>query len=178
MDFSDEQETRRKCEKDYHEFNFDDSFAMLMPLTSFQNNTVPFKNMYSAICNYADVSRLLTWLPMLNCETRVDDILESPNDIPGFLSARPYCNVFFQSPYNTKVYPETCEMIINKCNITGKWRDYDRFTEMACRLYTSLFNDKYKKYKNVHCFMCNGRIESEVKETCEFEINVSAAPPF
>ncbi|KAH3753029.1 hypothetical protein DPMN_187659 [Dreissena polymorpha] len=26
--------------------------------------------------------------------------------------------------------------------------------------------------------MCNGHIEPEVKETCEFEINVSAAPPF
>ncbi|KAH3755333.1 hypothetical protein DPMN_190024 [Dreissena polymorpha] len=59
--------------------------------------------------------------------------------------------------------------------MTGKWRDYDRFTEMACLSYTSLYNDKYK---NVHCFMCNGHIEFEVKETCEFEKTVSAAPTF
>ncbi|KAH3748537.1 hypothetical protein DPMN_182983 [Dreissena polymorpha] len=174
MDFIDEQETRKKCEKDYHEFNFDDSFDMLMPMTLFQKNTVTFKNMYCAICNYADLSRLLMWLPILNCERRVDDILESPNDIPGFLKAQPYCNVVFKSPHKTKLYPETCKMIINKCNMTGKWRDYDRFTEMACLSYTSLFKDQYK---NVHCFMCNGHIESEVEETCEIDEIGPPLPP-
>ncbi|KAH3752096.1 hypothetical protein DPMN_186706 [Dreissena polymorpha] len=98
------------------------------------------------------------------------NLLRAQKNIPSFLDSRPYCNVIFQIPNNTEFYPETCQVKINKCNLTTKWRDYDSFIDKACLSYTSIFKDKYK---NVHCFLCNEHsddTEFSAADTClDFE---------
>ena len=72
----------------------------------------------------------------------------------GVLALRTDCHIIFQPPENT-IYP-ICVRVISKCNISGLWKEYDQYLEVACHSYMSLYMDGLNSfYQNIHCLLCN-----------------------
>ncbi|KAH3837388.1 hypothetical protein DPMN_110776 [Dreissena polymorpha] len=165
--------TRMKCEKDYHDFDFNDSFEMFLPRSSlhskilsgsYLNYTVTYKNGHCAVCHGAAQAFIL-WRPMQACLSPFDFgfVFNNPKNISRFVKSKPNCNVIFEFPKEYNVDPASCVLMIDKCNMTGNWRGYDPNVEEACLSYESVYKGEYK---NVHCFMCNGYEKAEIDDYC------------
>lgn len=106
--------------------------------------SVPF--FIKIICNdmmYIDYYRMLTFY----------DIIKS--------SKTNNCRISLRKNEDVKGHPviENVNWLIQKCNITGQWKSYDRNVEYACEnLYTfNVYSDfrSGKEFKNIFCAMCN-----------------------
>ena len=171
-EYQDVNGTRMKCERDYHDFDFNDSFEMIKPRTSSYskilsgsnlNYIVSYKNGYCAVCHGAAHAFILR-RPLMACLSPLPDfVFNNPRYLSRFVKSEPDCNVIFEFPKEYNVDPASCVLMIDKCNMTGNWRDYDPYVEEACLSYESVYNGKYK---NAHCFMCNGYAKAEIVDTC------------
>ncbi|KAH3738247.1 hypothetical protein DPMN_044877 [Dreissena polymorpha] len=183
-EYQDVNGTRMKCERDYHDFDFNDSFEMILPRSSLHskilpgsyfNYTVTYKNGHCALCHGAAHAFIL-WRPMIACLNPLPDfVFNNPKYISRFIESDPECNVIFEFPKEYNVDPVPCLLRIDKCNMTGNWRDYDPYVEEACLSYESVYNDEYK---NVHCFMCNGYEKAEIDDTCSWDSGILPPTPF
>ncbi|XP_053406331.1 uncharacterized protein LOC123565486 [Mercenaria mercenaria] len=76
------------------------------------------------------------------------------------------CQVIFEPSFKTpRNDVKPCSGVIDRCNVTGNWYQYDYALETACMSYTS----EYKGFKNIHCFLCNGNTLTNEDSICERE---------
>lgn len=161
--YSDES-IRSKCLRDFWEFDFSEKASYMLPLTSLSRN-MTFKNYYCWLCHKSkeDITEnVVQWKAELTCDYG-QAFIKSVTDIPTVLYSDPHCNLFFRKP-DLPFIMEPCTPLVDRCNRTGQWKNYDLYLEQACLSYTSVYNSTYK---NVHCFLCNGNSEQDIEEMCE-----------
>ncbi|XP_045156460.2 uncharacterized protein LOC123522974 [Mercenaria mercenaria] len=153
-----------KCSREYHEFNFgQEDTQTLMPLSSNTMN-ITFKNYYCAICHNVVNTNLQFWNTEIVCANKKKLLLSNISEILLKLSEEPWCQVIFEPSFTTQRYDvKRCSGVIDRCNVTGSWYQYDYALETACMSYTS----EYKGFKNIHCFLCNGNTLKDEDGICE-----------
>ena len=78
------------------------------------------------------------------------------------------CMVKFTPPRTIDFLSTVCsDKLVDRCNITGSWKDYDAELEEACLRWHSpvLERTGYIVYENVYCKLCNGG-DLEPEELC------------
>ena len=155
------------CLKEYSEFDFTTDIPAYFPVTD-NTTMVSYKNEYCALCNDIPKSNLIYWGAKVECETvdnREDTEIQSLSDVYKLITEDSTCNVVFLIPYELlyrQPFIQQCIPYQNRCNMTGRWQEYDADLESLCLSYESA----YKGYKNVHCYLCNGYDVSTIKEIC------------
>ena len=82
------------------------------------------------------------------------------------------CTVKFTPPKTMDFLSTVCsDKLVDRCNVTGSWKDYDAELEEACLRWHApvLRSSGYMVYANVYCKLCNGG-DHEPEELCA-EIN-------
>ncbi|KAL5009139.1 hypothetical protein ScPMuIL_014720 [Solemya velum] len=146
-----------RCEIEYG--NLRPDITNILPVTSLRTN-LTYRNAFCAICNNEFVADFLYWETELICNN-VNNIFSGSRDL--------LMDNIYSKDCNIKFHPSVMETailcdpdIISECNKTGQWRTYDRFMDMACHTFQSVFN---KKYNNVYCYLCNE--EGGLPITCD-----------
>lgn len=155
--FNDES-VKENCAQEYYDYNFFNGLFGFTPVSSNMTQKA-YRNIYCARCHGENDSDLVSWQLKLDCSLSQPLAIESAIDIPNALNSREDCNILFESPPEL-TRPSYC--YIDQCNITGLWKDYIAEIETACLSYTSI----YKRYKNIHCYLCNGGEETKVEPFC------------
>ena len=125
-----------------------------------------FQNEYCARCH--NVDRYFKW----QIRTTYRSVLSANfSSLPNSIHA-PYCELMVELPEdrmhsadNYRCYRANRA----KCNITGRWQNYDSDVELACRTYVSPIID-YSPfstvYKNIYCYYCNGLKAQQFTPSC------------
>ena len=130
-----------------------DSLEQYVPV--FQTKTKEaYKNKFCSMCNFIDDDELQMWTIHLKCQDNAVFIYKSLKTIVPELRQHKKCNIVFEKPSNFNL-PPSCEPLISTCNETGKWIQYDYFTEKACSSYSAPYRQYSKRYRNIFCFLCN-----------------------
>ena len=171
-----------KCDPEYEDQkeidkcrNPDPDLASVVPVTESATNYRHFKNKHCAFCNFVDKnSPLIYW----KLQIQSNHLLKFPkrNLLQELKKTRG--NIFFKSPKYLLVYE--CDLLIDTCNVTGRWGVYNGIVKKACESYNDPFNFTYK---NVFCYMCNEKIENIQtglkKDTrCQNKFDIPETPQF
>ena len=154
---------KEKCSRQYEDFDFEnDDVKTLMPVSA-ETINVTFRNYYCAICHKALNRQLHFWYVKSMCKNKNNLQLTKLSEIPSKLQEEPLCQVIFEPSFPLSKLPlKVCTGKIDRCNVTGNWKQYDPSIENACLSYTS----KYDGYKNIHCYLCNGNAIKETSGIC------------
>ena len=110
-----------------------------------------FKNKHCAYCNWVTRDQpLIYWkLQILS-----NQALSFPNDNLIHVINETRGNIFFVQP--EILATESCtpvpDNLIETCNETGLWTEYNADTKTACESFIDPFNNTYKNY---FCYKCN-----------------------
>lgn len=166
-------EVKSKCERDYVDFDFSDFSdkpSHILPLSSPKRQKT-FKNYYCWLCDGELDHNVLPWNGALMCKIGYA-FVKSFEEIPMVVESDDDCNLMFEVPDGLSFSPETCSILVSRCNETGLWKTYDRFLEEACLSYLSPYDSVYR---NVHCYLCNQNDKSEMQDLCEYD-NTQTSP--
>ena len=153
-------DVQKRCLKDYQDFEFEEDLSHLVPVSN--SNTI-FKNKYCAICNGEDPASLHYWDAKVTCQIPATlPLVSSFIELKSALDNSELCHLIFE-PGNKTYSENRCDFLIDRCNMTGLSQPYHPETERACLSYMSVYN---KRYRNVHCYLCNKKPEDEVREMC------------
>ena len=151
-----------KCERDNKDFDFQEGLSYFVPVS---NSSTIFKNKYCAICNGASNQSLTLWDMELQCEKYTVYVVGSNiEELRREIDTNENCDFFFFPPNYTFI-DKICSPLIDRCNVSGKWQQYDSELERACLSYESTFKSVYK---NVHCYLCNKGQEESIPHLCEY----------
>ena len=164
-----DEDAREKCLKSYSDFDFVVDVPGYLPVTDNRTMT-SYKNLFCGLCNHVPRSELLFWEAEVECNDSIvletTETVQSLSDVEKFIARDSRCNLVFKVPYllrNRPPFIRRCN--IDKCNVTGRWKQYDAKLESLCTSYLS----SYKGYKNVHCYLCNGFDRSAIEEICDVD---------
>ena len=136
---------RERCEQGVY---LDRNATKINPPVSSQITSYHFKNQACAMCNGEKESHVDEWNIELKCNYVIFDV--SLVNLKHQVLEEHNCNIVFAPKISA--YPCPWYKTINKCNVTGQWKEYNASIERACHAYTSI----YMEFRNVFCFMCNG----------------------
>ena len=109
-----------------------------------------FFNKECAICS--DVQDYLNWNTYLSCLHPSVNIDEMIIDL-----AEGRCKLDFYPPEGAIVDKYICyNTVVDSCNITGYWLEYDPFVEAACRIIHAPISGYGYNFANIFCKLCNG----------------------
>ena len=109
-----------------------------------------FFNKECAICS--DVQDYLNWTTYLSCLHPSVNIDEMIIDL-----AEGRCKLDFYPPEGAIVDKYICyNTVVDSCNITGYWLEYDPFVEAACRIIHAPISGYGYNFANIFCKLCNG----------------------
>lgn len=152
------------CHKEYSDFDFAADIPNFLPVTDRTTN-ITYKNKFCALCNRASPSALIFWEIQIGSQA-FEIRIKSLSDVNPLFASDEKSNAVFIIPNKlteASEYITTCTIYIDRCNVTGNWKEYDPEIESLCVSYLS----SYKEYKNVHCYICNGFNTSSIEEICE-----------
>jgi len=154
-DYSDG-ETVAKCLQEYDVKNVE--IIDIVPVAGINNHNI-YRNIHCALCNRLGQDDIEYFPTSVICEdtsnldiSRYRNILEAVRETWG-------CNIRFSDP-NPLMVVNQCDQIIDRCNLTGLWKnkDYSKVIDRRCRTleeeYYSMANNMY--FKNADCLLCNG----------------------
>ena len=127
------------------------------PVTS-RKTGLTYRNKHCSKCLNESITDLIPWRLEIDCSNFADfNFVSSYSEIIS-LATEQECNIFYIASDNIR-QPRNCSTVndreapgfVNKCNITGTWRNYDSSLEYACHHY----DNRYKFFRNIFCFMCN-----------------------
>ena len=78
---------------------------------------------------------------------------------PSQAPSPPACPLDFFSP---KGDANQSVVVINTCNVTGQWAEFDRDVQSNCAMFTGLVfrvrekNEPWRMFANLFCAICNG----------------------
>lgn len=144
---SNDRELQKNCSQKYQD-NLR-SFYDILPCTSRLTSNV-YRNKYCALCNGEQEQDLVFFQAQVagGKDWSFATLTES-EVMKKALAEKDMLIDFVPSDSQTVA---RCKVLIDTCNVTGKWAKYDNLTERACRSYTSEIDG----YKNIFCMMCNG----------------------
>ena len=174
-----------KCDPEYEDqeeidkcYSPDSDIESVVPVTEFATNYRHFKNKHCAYCNFVDLP-LIYW----KLQIRSNHLLKFPkkNLLQELKKTRG--NIFFKSPDYLFVYEckhASMDLLIDTCNVTGRWGVYNGVVKKACESFKDPFNHTYK---NVFCYMCNEKFENIQtglkKDTrCQNKFGIPQTPQF
>ena len=131
-----------KCEN--RQGRADLSYAMPVDDTT---TRITYANKYCALCHSIPLTNISIWTAHVKCTTRVFTP-KTEKTILADINATNDCDLSFNPIKNH--YTKFCKNVISSCDKTREW---DRFTEQACKLYSSPY---LGKYRNPFCARCNG----------------------
>ena len=114
------------------------TFIDILPVTDKITN-ITYINMPCAICNHVREDDLLVWDSVLSCDTREGHEYTTETNFINFVLDRPGCNVQYKLDEKTGVDPVICLRIIQRCNDTGDWKEFDPVTQSACMFYDNYY---------------------------------------
>ena len=114
------------------------TFIDILPVTDKITN-ITYINMHCAICNHISEENLLVWDSTMSCDRRERQEYTTETDLINFVLDRPGCNIQYKLNEKTGVDPVICPRIIQKCNETGDWKEYDPVTQSACMFYDNYY---------------------------------------
>ena len=123
----------------------------VVPVTEPRTAPKHFRNKHCAYCNFVDKNTpLIYW----NLQIKSKRFMFSPkSDLLQELK-KTRDNIMFIHPKYVTV--EECrltpENVVDTCNETGLWRNFDANVKTACESFIDPFNSTYK---NIFCYMCN-----------------------
>ncbi|CAC5404842.1 unnamed protein product [Mytilus coruscus] len=125
------------------------------PVTS-RKTGMTYRNKLCSKCFNESIKDLIPWRLEIACLNFADfNFVSSYSDIIS-LATEQKCNIFYVVS-DTVRQPRNCstgkgaQSVVNKCNTTGTWQNYDSNLEYACHHY----DNRYKIFRNIFCFMCN-----------------------
>lgn len=116
------------------------------------NTKEAYRNVFCAWCNYIPNDELLFWKTSVHCQEGVLLFKNRSSVIPQLLTSSD-CNIVFEPPEGH--IPPSCTQVVSKCNMTGKWTEYDSLVKNACAAYTAEYRSVSQTYKNIFCYVCN-----------------------
>ncbi|KAJ8314074.1 hypothetical protein KUTeg_008635 [Tegillarca granosa] len=130
------------------------NYLQKYPVTGYtsQNASITFKNRDCAICN--NVHNFNTWNLDISCSNRQFSITQysSAEEIWDAIESDTSCTMKYDPADDNGIKPCKLESnLVNKCNVTGIWKKYDRDIEWACEKY----DQKFGVFRNVFCYLCN-----------------------
>ena len=154
------------CRHEYEDFDFVKDIPNFLPVTDLTKNST-YKNKHCANCNHALESNLVYWEAVVGIFDQEVNI-QRLEDIQNLFKVDQASNVVFQIPNQLFWTPaadhiKLCDFYIDKCNVTGLWDVRNETLESLCVSYLS----RYKEYKNIHCYICNGFPESTIEQICD-----------
>ncbi|KAL5006914.1 hypothetical protein ScPMuIL_015720 [Solemya velum] len=121
------------------------------PVTS--QNGMTYRNRYCALCHNS--SDFVAWQMSIQC-TDEGDISEFNyvTSMQETVDLADYAGCELQ--YSSSAPKTECvdtESIIDRCNTTGKWTNYDGDIEWACQEYPHA--QQFRFFRNIFCYICN-----------------------
>ncbi|KAL5007319.1 hypothetical protein ScPMuIL_016125 [Solemya velum] len=121
------------------------------PVTS--QNGMTYRNRYCALCHNS--SDFVAWQMSIQC-TDEGDISEFNyvTSMQETVNLADYAGCELQ--YSSSAPKTECvdtESIIDRCNTTGKWTNYDGDIEWACQKYPHA--QQFRFFRNIFCYICN-----------------------
>lgn len=151
-------ELREKCERDYDtSYMLDMDIAEIIPVSE-KDTQIPYKNINCARCHSINPDNIAQWKTEVTCSKNIPLLFLNGKLALKVLHGRPDCTLFYTVPDTVMSGAVRCQYFIDRCNVTGLYSAEDAFVEQACASYTSW----YKHYKNVHCYLCNGKTEQSI----------------
>lgn len=171
LNFRDEN-LKEKCEQRTMKDN------ILNPPVSDRNFVFTYRNKYCAECS--NVFDYEPWLLRFVCYSDMyADVdlyfLETLEDFMNEIYEFPFCSLFNVKPSNKEIRQCNYYGIVSECNVTGRWKEYNEFIDVACQTYTTIFELDIFTYRNVFCAICNGEYIDDSRYFCGTEGTVS--PP-
>lgn len=135
------------------------------PCTSGESGLV-YKNQYCAKCNADD--NCVDWSLDVDCayDEFTNENFKSYAEIKAALDKHE-CKIQYKPTIDTDFSMGVChvrdylnKVQIDRCNVTGLWRQYDADIDWAC----NNFIIPYKVFKNIFCYICNpshGNVRTE-----------------
>lgn len=123
--------------------------GLLYPPVTSTTYLLTFKNKFCALCN--GIKQFIPWKLNFTCDIKFN-FTTTVNEIVT-TAIKHQCSISYipgQSLSN-KVKPCKKSFLINKCNVTGTWEQYNRNVEYAC----GKLNNPFPPYRNIFCYMCN-----------------------
>ena len=162
---------KENCHKAYSDFDFVADIPGYLPVTD-NKTMISYKNKYCALCNHVSRSDLIFWEVDVVCadiDGKEETIqLRSLSDVNKLTNEDSDCNTVFEVPHglqNREPSIQQCIPYVDRCNVTGDWKQYNAEMETLCMSYMSV----YKGYKNIHCYLCNGLGILSIVEACEHD---------
>ena len=152
-----------------------DSLEQYVPVFQTQTKEA-YKNKFCAWCNFLDNDELQMWTIHLKCQDNAIFIYKNLRTLVPELRHHKKCNIVFEKPSNYNL-PPGCEPLISTCNETGKWIQYDYFTEKACSAYSAPYIQNSKIYRNIFCFLCNMNERPLSFENCSLSMEMGNTKP-
>lgn len=115
-----------------------------------------YRNKYCAECRDVPEDEHEFWEPQLNCNHTIDyEILKTKRGLFDLIFNDNGCDVLFARGLGIPL--RICNSIVNVCNVTGLWMEYDPVLERKCHVYTSIYTrHSYYDFQNIFCLQCNG----------------------
>ena len=126
-----------------------------IPVTSLQSG-LTYRNKQCAKCHGESEINIIPWNLQIECHMFADfNFLSSYKEII-ILATKRKCNMFYSPSEFTKTrecgkVTESELDLINRCNVSGTWTNYDPDIDYSCETY----DNKYHFFKNLYCYLCN-----------------------
>ena len=123
--------------------------GLLYPPVTSTTYLLTFKNKFCALCN--DIKQFIPWKLNFTCDIKFN-FTTTVNEIVT-TAIKHQCSISYipGQSLSDKVKPCKESLLINKCNVTGTWEQYNRNVEYAC----GRLNNPLPPYRNIFCYMCN-----------------------
>jgi hypothetical protein len=123
--------------------------GLLFPPVTSTTYLLTFKNKFCALCN--GIEQFIPWKLHFTCDIKFN-FTTTVNEIVT-TAIKHQCSISYipEQSFSEKVKPCRKSLLINKCNVTGTWEQYNRNVEYAC----GKLNNPFLPYKNIFCYMCN-----------------------
>lgn len=146
-----------------------------------------YKNRHCALCH--DIQDLTYWGTHAFCDAFVEvPALTSQRHLLDFFRREDFCAIHFIPPAadGGRKCQHSAELI-NTCNVTGDWQDYDADMEQACSSFVQpipprrmhsgpmIYDEPF--FQNVFCAQCNG-VELYADNACGNRVVFPDAPQF
>lgn len=118
------------------------------PVTS-RKYFVSFHNEFCALCN--DIKQFIPWKLNINCDIKFDVFADVDEIVTKALEKECTISYVPADILSAMVKPCRNRHLINKCNVTGTWRQQNKDIEYACQA----LKNPFPPYKNIFCYMCN-----------------------
>ena len=119
------------------------TFIDILPVTDKTTN-ITYINMPCAICNHVREDDLLVCDSTVSCDRRERQEYTTETNFINFVLDRPGCNLQYELDEKTGASPILCPHIIQRCNDTGYWEEFDHFTWSACMFYDNYYSIEVK----------------------------------